>query len=274
VGILVYRYIDTLGHQTILAAIAAGALACFAFVVRRAPPFAWGETEGGSGSAALLWLGALLTGTFVGYLQARYAPFGAHASAALALPAAFYLALAYRFDHRGVLQLGISGLCAAAGAAATPNDPFRAAFFDARQSAFTGLMLAAACGTAAFLSKRREWKPHFAFSYGNFAAHLFFVSALTGMFVRRGVGEWIHFLLAAAGAYALFAYARSLRSAYFALLAVVYVYIAVTVMIFRHLLVHAWAAGEGMLYFLFSCGGAVWLFLNLKNLAGKDHAGE
>jgi hypothetical protein len=274
-GILVYKHIDTLGHQTILAFIAAGALACYAFVWKRAPAFAWGRTSAGAWSDALLWLGALLTGTFVGYLQARYTVFGRHTAIAVALPAAGYLLSAYRFDHRGVLLLGITGLCAAAGAAVTPAEVFRAALFDARVPAFTGLLLAGAWGAAAFLSRQRGCKPHFAFSYGNFAAHLFFLSALTGMFVRSGMGEGIHFLLAAGGACGVFAYARSAQSAYFTLLAVAYGYIAITAILFRHVLNRGWVAGElGMLYFLLSCGGAVWLFLNLKQLAGKDHAGE
>jgi hypothetical protein len=220
----------------------------------------------------------LLTGTFAGYLQARYAPFGGHTAAAVGLPAAFYLLLAYRFDHRGVLQLGISGLCAAAGAAVTPEAVFRIALFDARDArlpALAGLMLAAACAAAALGSRGRGFKAHFAFSYGNFAAHLFFLSALTGMFARRGTVEWIHFLLAAAGAGGLFAYARSLRSAYFALLAVVYGYIAITTMLLRHGFTRGWMSGElGMFYFLVSCVGAIWLFLNFRNLAGEDHAGE
>jgi hypothetical protein len=274
-GILVYKNIGTIGHQAILAAIALGALACFAYAFRRAPAFAWGEVRRtASGVDYALWLGALLTGTFVGYLQARYAPFGDHTAVAMALPAVFYLFLAYRFDHRGTLQLGIAGLCAAAGVAVTPAAAFRAGLFDGRLPVYTGLMLAAACGIASWLAGRRGWKPHFAFSYGNFAAHLFFLSALGGMSAGRGAGEAAYFLLAAAGAAGLFAYARRLRSPYFTLVAVAYGYVAITIMVFRHLL-----TGGGFslqlvfLYFLVSCGGAIRLFLDLKEMREKKSSG-
>jgi len=279
-GILVYKNIGTIGHQAILAAIALAALACFAYCFRRAPAFAWEAAPRiASGADYMLWLGALLTGTFVGYLQARYSPFGGHTAIALALPAAFYLFLAYRFDHRGVLQLGVSGLCAAAGVAVTPVAAIREGLFDAHLPVFTGLVLAAACGIASWLSGRRGWKTHFAFSYGNFAAHLFFLACLGGMTAQRGFGEAVYFMLAAAGAGGLFAYARRLRSAYFVLVAVAYGYVAVTIMVFRHMLISGWASIEmGFLYFLLSCAGAIGLFLNLKGLqgsapSGEDHAG-
>jgi hypothetical protein len=171
------------------------------------------------------------------------------------------------------LQLGIAGLCAAAGAAVAPFALLRAGF-DARMPALTGLSLAGAWGLAAFLSARTGRKAHFAFSYGNYAAHLFFLAALAGMFARRGLGEAIHFALAAGGAGALFAYARKLRSPYFVLVAVAYGYVALTAAFFRHALAGGRAAGElAMLYFLLSCGGAIWLFLNLKGLAGRDRDG-
>ncbi|MBW8887272.1 MAG: DUF2157 domain-containing protein [Fibrobacteres bacterium] len=275
-GILVYKNIGTIGHQAILAAIALGALACFAYCFRRAPAFAWENVPRiASGADYALWLGALLTGTFVGYLQARYSPFGEHTAIALVLPAVFYLFLAYRFDHRGVLQLGVAGLCAAAGVAVTPVAAMRAGLFDSHQPVFTGLVLAGAWGIASWLSGRRGWKPHFAFSYGNFAAHLLFLSCIGGMSANRGLGEAAYFLLAAAGAGGLFVYARRLRSAYYVLVAVAYGYVAVTIMVFRHMLISGWASIEmGFLYFLLSCAGAIGLFLNLKGLQGSESSGE
>jgi hypothetical protein len=281
-GILVYKNIGTIGHQAILAAIALAALACFAYCFRRAPGFSWEAAPRiASGADYALWLGALLTGTFIGYLQARYSPFGERTEIALALPAVFYLFLAYRFDHRGVLQLGVSGLCAAAGVAVTPVAAIREGLFDARLPVFTGLVLAGACGIASWLSGRRGWKTHFAFSYGNFAAHLFFLACLGGMTAQRGLGEAAYFLLAAAGACGLFVYARRLRSPYFTLVSVAYGYVAITIMVFRKMFVGNWASIQLMfLYFLVSCAGAIWLFLDLKALrsglapSGKqDHAG-
>lgn len=281
-GILVYKNIGTVGHQAILAAIAVAAVACFAYCFRRAPSFAWEAAPRiASGADYALWLGALLTGTFVGYLQARYSPFGERTALALALPAAFYLFLAYRFDHRGVLQLGVSGFCAAAGVAVTPVAAIREGLFDARLPVLTGLVLAVACGIAAWLSRRRGWKPHFAFSYGNFAAHLFFLACLGGMSAQNGFGEAAYFLLAAIGAVGLFAYARRKRSPYFTLVAVAYGYAAITLMVFRHMIYAHWASAQLVfLYFLVSCAGAIWLFLDLKTLRSdiavsenQDHAG-
>src|ERR1700753_2211695 len=40
-GILVYKNIDTIGHQAVLAFIAVVTVACFFYCFRKNPPFAW-----------------------------------------------------------------------------------------------------------------------------------------------------------------------------------------------------------------------------------------
>lgn len=274
-GILVYKNIDTIGHQAILAAIALATIACLAYCFRRAPGFSWGKPASeSSGVDYLLWLGALLLGTFVGYLQARYRVFGARPAVAVAIPALAYLALAYRFDHRGVLQLGISGLCAATGVAVSPLALFGHGLLELRAPVAAGLVMAALLGVLA-VTARAGYKPHFAFSYANFAVHLGMIAALTGLGSERGLGELLFILPLAAGTWALWTYARRAHSAYFVLLAIAYGYIGVTLLCIRHVFSgRGWAGGElVMLYFLLSCAATIWLFLNLKNLAGKDDAG-
>ena len=274
-GILVYKNIDTIGHQAILAVIALLAAACFAYCFRRAPAFSWGRPAAESSSVDyLLWLGALLLGTFVGYLQARYHPFGDRTALAVAAPALAYLALAYRFDHRGVLQLGISGLFGAAGVAVSPLALFGHGLLELRAPVAAGLLMAALWGALAFTA-RAGYKPHFAFSYANFAVHLGMIACLTGLGSERGLGELLFVAPLAAGTWALWTYARRAHSAYFVLLAVAYGYIGVTLLCIRHVFSHGWGAGElVMLYFLLSCAATIWLFLNLKNLAGKDDDGD
>lgn len=274
-GILVYKNIDTVGHQAILAAIALLAAGCFRQVARKAAPFTWGK--GGresSGSEYLLWLGALLTGTFVGYLQARYAVFGKHNHLAVAAPALFYLGLAYRFDHRGVLQLGISGMCAAVGVAISPMAMLSGGRSWAHISVGTALAVAAVLGAIAWHAHALDLKRHFAFSYAHFGAHLGMLASLGGLFAASGWEAWLYFALAAAGTAGLWRYARSAHDAYFLLIAVVYGYIAITY-VMLHFLLRGIGRSEGLvlLWFLLSCGGTIWLFLNLKTLAGKDASG-
>jgi len=237
-----------------------------------APPFTWGKRGSeSSGSEYLLWLGALLTGTFVGYLQFRYEVFGSRNSIAVAVPALFYLFLAYRFDHRGVLQLGITGMCASVGVAITPTAMLRGGGYWAQLPVVTALMVAAALGAMAWLSHSLDRKRHFAFSYAHFAAHLGMLACLGGLIAASGFEAGLYFALAAAGTAGLWRYARSAHDAYFLLLAVAYGYIAVTYVMI-HFLLRGIGRSEGlvMLWFLLSCGATIWLFLNLKSLAGKS----
>lgn len=269
-GILIYKNIDTVGHQAILAAIALTAAGCIWRCARKAPPFTWGKAgRESSGSEYLLWLGALLTGTFMGYLQFRYAVFGQHTSLAVAAPALFYLFLAYRFDHRGVLQLGISGMCAAVGIAISPMALLRGGLGWAHVSVATALATAAVLGAFAWHAHAFGRKANFAFSYAHFAAHLGMLAALGGLFASEGWKAWMYLALAAAGSYALWRHARRAHDAYFLLIAVAYGYVTVT-----YAMLHFVLRGIGrsqslvLLWFLLSCAGTIWLFLNLKSLAG------
>lgn len=273
-GILAYKHIDSIGHQAILAAIALLAAGCFWQCARKAQAFTWGNAgRTASGSEYLLWLGALLTGTFVGYLQFRYSVFGNRASLAVATPALFYLFLAYRFDHRGVLQLGISGMCAAVGVAISPMALARSGLTWAHLSVATTLATAAVLGAAAWHAHAWDRKRHFAFSYAHFAAHLGMLGSLGGLFAASGWQAWMYFALAATGTAGLWRYARSARDAYFLLIAVAYGYVAVSYGVVHFLLVGSWGAFYlVLLWFLLSCAGTIWLFLNLKTLAGKSDA--
>lgn len=275
-GILIYKNMDHIGHQTLLAAIASAMAGCFWYCARRAKPFTPGTAPADSSwSEYMLLLGVLLFGVFTGYLQARYTLFGARYGLALGLPAAFYLFLAYRFDHRGVLQLAISGFCAAAGLAVSPLDAIQAGLIDHRAPIWTGFFMGAALAAAGALTERFDFKRHFAFSYVNFALHLSLIASLTGLIMGRGWEKWFFSLWIAALCGGLWFHARRRQSAYFLLCAVLYAYIAFTYLIMLYLFRSGSSAGiySVFLYFLVSCAGTIYFFLNLKSFLGSGDAG-
>jgi hypothetical protein len=277
-GILVYKNIDTIGHQTILGLIAAGTAACFWYCGRHAKPFTPGQVAAGSSWAEyMLLLGVLLFGVFTGYLQVKYSVFGGHHGLALGLPAALYLFLAYRFDHRGVLQLAISGFCAAAGIAATPLAAIREGMFNHHAPVWTGLGMGAALAVAGALSELQYFKRHFSFSYVNFAMHLSMIAVITGLFIGEGWEKWFFFLLTGAFAAGTWKYARWKRSHYFLLFAVLYAYVAFTYAFLRLMFTGAREAGipVAFLYFILSCAGTIYFFLNMKSFLapGTEDAG-
>jgi hypothetical protein len=274
-GILIYRNIDTIGHQTILVLMLLACAACFRYCARKAAPFTRGQPPAESWADYMLLLGVLLFGGFTGYLQFQYSVFGTRYALALILPSSFYLFLAYRFDHRGVLQLAISGFCAAAGVATTPLAAFRGNVFSHTTPVVTGLLLGGLLVLAGALSDKRDFKRHFAFGYLNFGMHLSMVSAYIGMALGDGAAKWIYALLLAAFTAVIWTYARRMRSAYFLLFAVLYGYAAFTYAVMHWVLRSLDSSDISivLLYFILSCAGTIWLFLNLKTLAGKNDAG-
>src|SRR6187200_1203944 len=76
-GILVYKNIDTIGHQVIVAMIAIGCIACFGYCLKKSPGFSrlkypvtkiWPDY--------ILLLGCLLLLIFIAYIQFQYNVFG------------------------------------------------------------------------------------------------------------------------------------------------------------------------------------------------------
>lgn len=77
IGILVYRNIDTIGHQAIIAGLAGLAAIAFRYAAKRRPPYSHRETESPGSLYEYVLLGAcLLFATIVGYIQYQYGIFG------------------------------------------------------------------------------------------------------------------------------------------------------------------------------------------------------
>src|SRR5664279_4783741 len=72
-GILIYKNIDTIGHQVILAAIALITIGCFYYCRRFALPFSWRKVPAPNAFFDyILLLGCLTMITFIVYLQYAY----------------------------------------------------------------------------------------------------------------------------------------------------------------------------------------------------------
>lgn len=110
---LLRENLDRIGPLAIASSLALAALACFAWVARRAPAFGWGEVA--SPHLALdyvLLLGALLAAADLAFVEARFTPLGDAWPWHLLIVAALYAALAFRFDSRLLFSLSLSSFAA------------------------------------------------------------------------------------------------------------------------------------------------------------------
>src|SRR5882757_9506041 len=158
-GVLVYKNIDTIGHQVVLAFIALVCAGCFYYCIRKKAPFTFFKVPPPNAFFDyILLLGCLTFITFIGYLQFEYTFFGNAYGLATFIPMVVLFFSAYYFDHLGVLSLAITNLAAWAGIAVTPLQILKENDFANERLIYTGLALGILLVLAGLTSERRNFK--------------------------------------------------------------------------------------------------------------------
>jgi hypothetical protein len=272
-GVLIYQNIDSVGHGVIMLAIAALMVVCFSYAARHRAPFTWGVAPKTSvGADYLLLLGCLLFVALEGYAQYQYNLFGDRYGLATAVPALVFLPLAYWFDHRGVLAMGITALASWVGLTVAPLTVLTNNDFwddDIRGAAIgVGLTLMA----AGFHAEHRGRKAHFAFTYlllgSNLALVALAVSLVHAAFDERSVASAGFALLMLGLCAGLFWYARRTQSYWFLVLAAGYAYFAFACLLIQ---VSIGLPGDFIVFELVvvvptSALAVVLFFVNLKSI--------
>ncbi|MEO6135308.1 MAG: DUF2157 domain-containing protein [Ginsengibacter sp.] len=265
IGILIYKNIDTIGHDVLLIIISVLTVACFIYCFKMANGYKHTKIN-----SATIWpdyillVGCLLLLTLVGYAQFQYNIFGTRWGLALFIPMVLVFLVAYYFDHLGVLSLAITNLAAWAGVAITPTTILRQKDFNEERIMFTGLVLGAFLIGLSMLSKTKNIKAHFSFTYRNFGIHLFFISLLAILFTYDGI--YLLLLLALAlVAFVFYKMAISEGSSYFLVVTLLYFYIGLSYAVVRLLSIDSTGGIYGMLlYFIFSGIGLITIFKKLQ----------
>ena len=258
-GIVVYKNIDTIGHQAVLAFIALITAGSFYYCFRKKTEFSWDKVEApNSFFDYILLLGCLSLLIFLSYWQYQYDIFGDNYGLATFIPMVILFAAAYYFDHLGVLSLAVTNLAAWAGLSITPLTLLKESNFSDRRLIFTGMLLGVVLLAFGKLSAQRRIKAHFETTYTNFGLHLFFVAALAGLFTYDTI-----YLLWFAGLAVIASYlcvqAIRRKSFYFVLMIVLYTYIGLCYTVLRLL----WKGLDGDSIVL----GLLWLGLSAFGVA-------
>jgi len=232
-GILIYKNIDTIGHQAILSFIALICATAFFYCIKRKRPFSTTKVESPTiYFDYVLLLGCITFISFIAYLQFQYNMFGTRYGLATFFPMLVLFFSAYFFDHLGVLSLAITNLAAWIGITVTPSQLLRVNDFNSSTIIYSGLFLGALLIVLAFVSKQKNWKQHFEFTYANFGTHVLFVSCLSAMFHFEKM-YMLWFLLLAA--LATFFYIKSMQrsSFYFLVVTTLYSYIGISYVVIK-----------------------------------------
>ena len=271
-GILVYKNIDTIGHQVILLFIALLCVGSFVFCIKNKLPFS--SSKVASPNALfdyVLLLGCSMFIIFIAYLQYQYNVFGSRYGLATFFPMVLLFWSAYYFDHLGVLSMAITTMAAWLGITITPLRILEANDFNSARIIFTGLFLGMLLIFLGWISHRKNIKAHFEFTYTNFGLHIFFISCLAAMFEFELYLPW--FVWLAAGVWFFYLKAFRQRSFYIFLVIALYAYIAVS-FIFLNLIDRIGSFGLGSVYlaFLYFIGSAIGFIFLLINTNKKIKA--
>jgi hypothetical protein len=226
-GWTVSTWSQQLGDVLVLTILSTILATCFGFCFSRAP--AWSRAETPAPSPIfdyVLYLGALIWSLELAYLENRFHVLSGQLDLYLLATAGLYFALAYRFDNRLVLSLGLSSLAGWFGLTIS----HWAAHQDAAYRRYA-LLYCLLVGVGGALLQRRGLKPHFFGTYLNIVANVLFWALLSGVFDRQGYALWFLALLIACGASVAWGLAR--RQFAFVAYAAVYGYVGVSSLFLR-----------------------------------------
>jgi hypothetical protein len=269
-GILVYKNIDSIGHQFVLLFIALITAGCFAYCFKNKMPFNAAKVQSlNSVFDYLLLLGTLSFLIFVGYLQYQYNVFGNNYGMATFIPMLALFYIAYSFDHAGILNMAITNLGIWMGVSVTPKQLLAYHTFNSETIIYTYLGFGIILLIAAWLTEKFSFKKHFKFSYQHYGIHICFITLLAGYFHNYDEGLsllWLLGLLILA--VPLFVDAYMQKSFYFLLLIVLYSFIAVSSLVMRGLATTIDGGGIYLIFMYFICSAvglvSLLIYLNKK----------
>lgn len=224
IGWTIARHAERFGDLAILLTLAAVFVGCVSYVFRRGAAYSRERVESpGLTLDYVLYLGCLVFSVGLGYAATRVRLFGDRPDDSLAVAAALFFWLAYRFDNRFVLSLALSSLGGWFGV--------RVAGFDLgggdtlRWSAVTYGAFVALSGYALY---RGAIKRHFFDTYLHVATHVTLFALVSGV---GGAGARPLLCLVAALVLCGVAIVQGIRAGQFAFVSygVLYGYAAITV---------------------------------------------
>ncbi|HEX4850459.1 MAG TPA: DUF2157 domain-containing protein [Puia sp.] len=265
-SILVYKNIDSIGHDVIISFLGVLSVGCYLYCWKYKLPFSWLKVASpNSYFDYILLLSCLSFITFIGYWQFQYRIFGDRYGLETFIPMVFLFFTAYFFDHLGILSLAITNLAAWAGVVVTPSKILQENDYNSSTIIFTGFLLAILFILLSKYSTTKKIKPHFAFTYFNFGLHIGYISMLAGLFSFNNLHLLWVIPLSGAG---YFFYKESIRnkSFYTLLVFTLYSYIALSYVVINYLFWNMYVAGFYFtsLYFMVSATALIVFFVRMN----------
>jgi hypothetical protein len=258
VGFLIYQNIGQLGHILAIMALSVLSIACLVYCFWKGKPYSRAKVESPNPYFDyVLLLACLLFVSVFGYLEFQFGFLERSARAVSLITAVLFFFFAYRFDHLGILSLAITALASFFGIVVSWND---LKSFDQLHN--VGLVLSLVVAAIAIVIERIGIKRHFTFTYLNFCALIYFLSAFVGI-ADGHRGTYLPYALALYVGVGLSIWAANWKKSFmFLLYGVVAGYIGTTYFLAdnTNMDVEAW-----LFYLLVSAGGFVYFIVKYRN---------
>ncbi|MEI7595348.1 MAG: hypothetical protein WCK02_06325 [Bacteroidota bacterium] len=268
-GYFAYQNMTEIGHIISMLLIACAVFAGFYFINKFQKPYSNAMVEVVHPYFDyILILTSLLIISLFTYIQVYFDIVQYFIYSSSFISAGILLLMAYRFDNRALLSMGITALAAAFGVSVTPVDWVKGTWFASGLLYLISILLGAGLVVAGELSERKDIKSHFKFTYQNFGLLLFFTGGISAMFENQ-YHVWFAFFTLLSAAYVLYQ-SWNLKQFLFFLYSSIAAYISFTYLLFQML--NGFDGGTVLLvyYFPFSCIAYVVLLINKKSHFKND----
>ncbi|MGC4083995.1 MAG: hypothetical protein QM736_18270 [Vicinamibacterales bacterium] len=179
-------YSDRWGDAAILVSLTVLVAGCFRYAFAKAPAYSGARTEmPGLTLDYVLYLACLVVAVELSYIQYRFNLLPEQWDYYLLGSATFYLAVAYRFDNRFVLSLGLATLGSWFGVRLT-----RFAWFDDGAFRTSALLFGIVVAALGGVLHRARIKPHFVDAYMHVAATIVLAAVTWGVVESERPSLW------------------------------------------------------------------------------------
>ena len=258
VGFLIYQNIGQLGHILAIIALSILSVGCLIYCFWKGRPYSKDKVESPNPYFDyVLLLGCLLFISVFGYLEFQFGFLERSARAVSLITALLFFFFAYRFDHLGILSIAITALASFFGIVISWND------LNALDQLYNvGLVLSIVIAVSAIVIERIGIKKHFTFTYLNFCALAYFISAFAGI-ADNDRGTYLTYALALYVGVGLTIWVANWKKSFlFLLYGVVAAYIGTTYFLAdnTNMDIEPW-----LLYLLVSAGGFVYFIVKYRH---------
>jgi hypothetical protein len=265
IGYFAYQNMGKFGHITCMTLLLAGIIVCFYYIMKYASPYSNAEVSVTHlyYDYILILVSLLIIGLF-SYIQIYFNLVHLLLNWSTLISAIILLFMAYRYDNRGLLSMGITAFSATFGIIISPVNWTKGEWLPTINLYNTGIILGIAFVLIGQISELKKIKSHFRFTYQNTGLLIFFIAGIAAIF-ESNYSILYAFLLLISSCIVIY-YSWNYKEFLFFLYSTISGYIVLTYLLIR--LIESSHTDAFILlayYFPISCAGYILFLIKKKN---------